>query len=139
MIMITRSSERIFNPMRYIGFEGWLINDQVSRIHWVLISHLALYIFWFSKRIWWCIFVVGIFNEACYKRLKLKPVPGTLRIWELAGPQASYSPSTPLITTSSLPSQPYLTDPPLHLTLSNRTFITKYYCRFYLNCPFLFS
>ena len=65
-------------------------------------------------------------------RLKLKPVPGSPRIWETAGPQASHSPPTHSITT------PFPLYPLLHLTLSTRTFITKCYFGFYLNHPFLF-
>ena len=44
----------------------------------------------------------------------------------------------PHISITTL-SQPYLTDPPVHLTLSTRAFITKCYWRFYLNRPFLFD
>ena len=67
-------------------------------------------------------------NFEKHKRLKLKLVPGGHRIREVAVLEASHSPSTLSISTISPLFQPYLTDPPLHLTFSTRAFL-----------PFLFS
>ena len=78
-------------------------------------------------------------NFEKHKRLKLKLVPGGHRIREVAVLEASHSPSTLSISTISPLFQPYLTDPPLHLTPSIRAFLILCYCRLSLSRLILFS